>query len=222
MIREGSSMDDSLLTVKNLSAWYDRERKVLSDFSLELLEHEAVGLIGLNGAGKTTFLKVLSGLLSGFDAEGIWFQGRPVRMREQSFKLCRYTVFDEDHSFQYFTFREYLTYVSHAYGEKLSGVGELVKGFGFERYEDVLLKELSTGNRKKVFPHHCICTEAEAAFTGRTGEWAGFSEYRVPVPADFRVSGIWDSAVFLPCAGKYCTDCRPGDGAGKRADPAKL
>ena len=67
------------------------------------------------------------------------------------FKLCRYTVFDEDHSFQYFTFREYLTYVSHAYGEKLSGVGELVKGFGFERYEDVLLKELSTGNRKKCF-----------------------------------------------------------------------
>ena len=144
-------MDDSLLTIKNLSAWYDRERKVLSDFSMELLEHEVVGLIGLNGAGKTTFLKVLSGLLSGFDAEGVWFQGRPVRMREQSLKLCRYTVFDEDHSFQYFTFREYLTYVSRAYGEKLSGVGELVKGFGFERYEDVLLKELSTGNRKKCF-----------------------------------------------------------------------
>lgn len=81
-------MDDSLLTVKNLSAWYDGERKVLSDFSMELLEHEVVGLIGLNGAGKTTFLKVLSGLLSGFDAEGVWFQGRPVRMREQSFKLC--------------------------------------------------------------------------------------------------------------------------------------
>lgn len=144
-------MDDSLLTVKNLSAWYDGERKVLSDFSMELLEHEVVGLIGLNGAGKTTFLKVLSGLLSGFDAEGVWFQGRPVRMREQSFKLCRYTVFDEDHSFQYFTSREYLTYVSHAYGKKLSDVRELVKGFGFERYEDVLLKELSTGNRKKCF-----------------------------------------------------------------------
>ena len=48
-------MDDSLLTVKNLSAWYDRERKVLSDFSLELLEHEAVGLIGLNGAERPHF-----------------------------------------------------------------------------------------------------------------------------------------------------------------------
>ena len=52
-------MDTAFLTIKNLSAWYNDEKMVLSDFSLELKEHEVVGLIGLNGAGKTTFLKVL-------------------------------------------------------------------------------------------------------------------------------------------------------------------
>ena len=56
-------MGAALLTVKNLSAWYRNEKMVLADFSLELTAQEAVGLIGLNGAGKTTFLKVLSGLL---------------------------------------------------------------------------------------------------------------------------------------------------------------
>lgn len=55
-------MEKTLLTIENLRAWYKKENKVLSGFSVELKKHEAVGLIGLNGAGKTTFLKVLSGL----------------------------------------------------------------------------------------------------------------------------------------------------------------
>ena len=49
-------MKNSLLDVNGLNTWYDREKMVLSNLSLELNEHEAVGLIGLNGAGKTTFL----------------------------------------------------------------------------------------------------------------------------------------------------------------------
>ena len=57
----------------------------------------------------------------------------------------------EDNSFQYCTFREYLSYVFSAYGNALPDVSELVQGFHFEDYTDVLLKELSTGNRKKVF-----------------------------------------------------------------------
>ena len=59
-------MEDLLLSVRHLYAWYQKEQMVLSDLSLELRKHEAVGLIGLNGAGKTTLLKVLSGLHGGF------------------------------------------------------------------------------------------------------------------------------------------------------------
>lgn len=144
-------MGGSLLTIKNLSAWYDNKKTVLADFSLELAEHEAVGLIGLNGAGKTTFLKVLSGMLSSFCSEDILFYGRQINLREKDFKFCRYTVFAEDNSFQYFTFWEYLSYVFSAYRKGLPDVSELIGGFHFEDYTEVLLKDLSTGNRKKVF-----------------------------------------------------------------------
>ena len=140
-----------LLSIKNLSAWYDGEKMALKGLTLELAEHEVVGLIGLNGAGKTTFLQVLSGLFPTFRSDGVWFCGRSVTFRERNFKLCRYSVFAEDNSFQYFTFREYLSYVFSAYGRALPDVSELVQGFHFEAYTDVLLKELSTGNRKKVF-----------------------------------------------------------------------
>ena len=144
-------MGEALLTVQNLSAWYTEGKMILSDFSFELAEHEAAGLIGLNGAGKTTFLKVLSGLLPTFCADGIRFCGSPVDFRKQDFKRCRYTVFAEDSSFSYFTFREYLAYVCTAYARKMPDVSELVRGFHFEEYTDVLLRELSTGNRKKAF-----------------------------------------------------------------------
>lgn len=144
-------MERHLLTIKNLSAWYNSKKMVLSDFSLELAEHEVVGLIGLNGAGKTTFLKVLSGMLTSFYSNGIWLYDRHVNLREQDFKFCRYTVFAEDNSFQYFTFREYLSYVFSAYRKELPDVSELLRGFHFENYTDVLLKDLSTGNHKKVF-----------------------------------------------------------------------
>ena len=91
-----------LLSIKNLSAWYDSEKMALKGLTLELAEHEVVGLIGLNGAGKTTFLQVLSGLLPTFRSDGVWFCGRSVTFRERNFKLCRYSVFAEDNSFQYF------------------------------------------------------------------------------------------------------------------------
>ena len=144
-------MDGNILEVQNLSAWYSQGKNVLSGFSLQLRPHEVVGLIGLNGAGKTTFLKTLSGLHEGFRCDSIRLNGQTVGFRDKGFKLRRYTVFAEDNSFQYFTFREYLAYASAAYKTKLPDVTELVRGFHFEDYTDTLLKDLSTGNKKKAF-----------------------------------------------------------------------
>lgn len=144
-------MNGNILELQNLSAWYSEGKDVLSGFSLQLRPHEVVGLIGLNGAGKTTFLKTLSGLHEGFRCDGIRLYSRPVSFRDKDFKLCRYTVFAEDNSFQYFTFREYLSYVAAAYKKKLPDVSELVRGFHFEEYTDTLLKDLSTGSKKKAF-----------------------------------------------------------------------
>lgn len=144
-------MANSLLAIKHLDAWYHKEKMVLSNLSAELSEREVVGLIGMNGAGKTTFLKLLSGLSSSYRSERICFHGRPVNLRGRDFKTSRYTVFAEDHSFGYFTFREYLSYVFSAYKKKLPDVSELVHGFCFEEYVDTLLKDLSTGNQKKAF-----------------------------------------------------------------------
>lgn len=145
-------MDNSnLLTLDRLSVWYSPGKNVLDDFSLLLGEHEIVGLIGLNGAGKTTFIKTLSGLVSSFQIGAALWQGTAFSFRDRTFKESRYTVFAEDHSFGYFTFREYLSYAAASYGVKQPDFSELARGFHFEQYVDVLLKELSTGNLKKAY-----------------------------------------------------------------------
>lgn len=140
-----------LLVLINLSVWYTRGRPVLENLSLELGANEVVGLIGLNGTGKTTFIKTLSGLLDSFQIETALWQDKPFVFRDKGFKKDRYTVFAEEHSFQFFTFREYASYVAASYRKKLTDIDELVQGFHFEDYTDVLLKELSTGNLKKAY-----------------------------------------------------------------------
>lgn len=51
-----------MLEVKNLNAWYD-ESHVLHGLDFEVREGEVVTLLGRNGAGKTTALKSIMGLL---------------------------------------------------------------------------------------------------------------------------------------------------------------
>ena len=88
----------NLLSLSGLSVWYSPGKNVLDDFSLELGDHEIVGLIGLNGAGKTTFIKTLSGLISSFQIGAARWQGAAFSFRDRTFKESRFTVFAEDHS----------------------------------------------------------------------------------------------------------------------------
>ena len=65
-----------MLQVKNISCRYGAVI-ALRDVSFLVSENEIVTLIGANGAGKTTMLRCISGLLAPFHGE-ILFGGRPI------------------------------------------------------------------------------------------------------------------------------------------------
>lgn len=65
-----------LLSVKNMTVYYGKA-KAVSNVSLHVAEGAGVTIIGSNGAGKSTILKALSGLIPLTSGE-IWFQDRRI------------------------------------------------------------------------------------------------------------------------------------------------
>lgn len=60
-----------ILELKNVSAGYDHE-VILHQVNLKIYEHDFLGIIGPNGGGKTTLLKVILGLLKPYSGEVIY------------------------------------------------------------------------------------------------------------------------------------------------------
>ena len=54
-----------MIEFRHVSFGYDSARAVLDDLSFTIRDGESVGLIGANGAGKSTVMKLLTGLVSG-------------------------------------------------------------------------------------------------------------------------------------------------------------
>ena len=66
--REPRAMPTSLLRLDKASTGYG-EVTVLQRLEFSLIPGQRIGLLGLNGAGKSTFIKLLAGELSAFDGE---------------------------------------------------------------------------------------------------------------------------------------------------------
>ena len=54
-----------MIVFENVSFSYENGHPVVENLSFSIRDGEAVGLIGANGAGKSTIMKLLLGLLSG-------------------------------------------------------------------------------------------------------------------------------------------------------------
>lgn len=55
-------MTNPIIQLTDISASYD-EKTVLSHINLTVYEHDFLGVIGPNGGGKTTLIKIILGLL---------------------------------------------------------------------------------------------------------------------------------------------------------------
>ena len=81
-----------MIEFQKVSFAYERERPVIRDLSFRVAEGESVGLIGANGAGKSTVMKLLLGLLTGegqilVDGTAVTKQTLPEIRRKLGFVL---------------------------------------------------------------------------------------------------------------------------------------
>ena len=80
-----------MIEFQNVNFAYEKGKEVLHDMSFRIEKGESVGLIGANGAGKSTIMKLLLGLLYGEGKvliDGVEVKRRRLARSAQSSVLC--------------------------------------------------------------------------------------------------------------------------------------
>ena len=76
-----------IVEIKELTKTFDTVT-ALDDVSLEIGEGKIIGLLGSNGSGKTTMLKILAGLCMKYEGK-VHIDGRsPGALRNQRLHIC--------------------------------------------------------------------------------------------------------------------------------------
>lgn len=125
-----------MLEVRNLNVNF-KNQKVLQGFNLNIENGEIVGILGKNGAGKTTFFESLF--------RNVKFSGEII-LENQHLKREQISYLEtENYFYPYITGKEYLSYFS---GNKNSKHIELIEKFNLPLNEFV--QYYSSGMKKKL------------------------------------------------------------------------
>jgi len=139
------------LSVRSITVKYGRFT-ALEDLSFDVLEGEIFGLIGPNGCGKSTCLKVLCGILKPNEGS-IFFQGREVKpWKKELSKVIGYAP-QENSFFEKLTVKENLEYFANLYnlkGDLDDLISRVLEYLGIAEKIDTLAKNLSGGMKRRL------------------------------------------------------------------------
>lgn len=133
-----------VLSVNQLSGGYSRKRPVLHDVSFDMNAGELVGLVGLNGAGKSTTIKHILGLLDPFSGE-IRIDGKTIREDKMSYRQSIAYVPEMPELYEQMTLEEHLQLTAMAYH---------LDRKTYEQRSEHLLKLFQMEKKKRWFPIH--------------------------------------------------------------------
>ncbi len=126
-------------------------RPALLDLDLEVRSGEILGYVGPNGSGKTTTLKLLTGLLRPDRGEA-WVLSRPLAERSWRFEVGYLP--EHPYLYDYLTPAEYLDYVGRLFGfpaaRRRERTRELLAVVGLERSADLPMRRFSKGMVQRV------------------------------------------------------------------------
>ncbi|MCH5317439.1 MAG: ABC transporter ATP-binding protein [Eubacterium sp.] len=143
------------IKVENVSFGYEKGAEILSQISLHAKENDSIGIIGANGVGKSTLLKLLVGLYLNFDGS-IRIEDVPVQ--KSTLPLIRskigYVFQDSDSQLFMTTAYEDIAFAPRNYGlpenEVQSRVEQALRLTGIEHLRDKQIYKMSGGEKKLV------------------------------------------------------------------------
>ena len=161
-------MQSPVVELSNISHRFDA-RWAISDINIEILRGEYVGLVGPNGGGKTTSLKLILGLLKQTEGEVRVF-GKPAlrlsRSEKSQIGFVRQKAWDMDPSFPGTVMEVAGTalYPKIGFGRRLSGsqrdlIGKSLEQVGIGHLSHSLVRELSTGQQQRLYLARALACE---------------------------------------------------------------
>ncbi|SFF51338.1 ATP-binding cassette domain-containing protein [Thermoflexibacter ruber] len=128
-----------VLSIKDLTLAYQSERLILENLHLEIADGQVHGLVGINGSGKTSLLKCISGEIDFYKGKIFW-KGKALSYKEVAL------LETNNYFYHYLTGREYLQ-IFQAYQSQfdIALVNEI---FQLPLHE--LIDNYSTGMKKKL------------------------------------------------------------------------
>ena len=142
-----------MIQVTNLTKRYNLGTTVLNMPNLEIPKGQSFGLVGNNGAGKTTFFSLLLDLIQ--PSSG-YISNNEVRVdTSEAWKPFTSAFIDESFLIGYLTAEEYFYFIGDLHGQNKADVDALLKKHEEFFNGEILngkkyLRDLSKGNMKKV------------------------------------------------------------------------
>jgi ABC-2 type transport system ATP-binding protein len=142
-----------MIQVNNLSKTYNSGVQVLNIANLEIPKGQSFGLVGNNGAGKTTFFSLLLDLIQPSSGH---IKNKEIQVNtSESWKPFTSAFIDESFLIGYLTAEEYFYFIGDLRGQNKADVDSLMAKHEEFFNGEILknrkyLRDLSKGNQKKV------------------------------------------------------------------------
>lgn len=155
-----------MIEFRNVSFSYDRQKPVVEGLSFSIQKGESVGLIGANGAGKSTIMKLLLGLLSGDGqilVDGLELNRKNLAAIRQK---IGFVLQDSDNQMFMPTVYEDMCFGPLNYGlsreETDARVDAVLKSLGIEKLKHCYNHKISGGEKRMAAIATILAMEPEA------------------------------------------------------------
>lgn len=137
---ESETHREPLLSVRNFTKTFGSVRAV-NDINLDIYKPEVLGIIGDNGAGKSTFLSLLTGFNKA-DSGEVTYRGKPVVVRSPQTARSELKI---EMVYQHLELASDLTVWENLFlGEEICWLGLINKRFVMKRRAEKVLRDLNT------------------------------------------------------------------------------
>ena len=159
-------MEKKIVELKKISAGYDR-KIILKDINLEVRERDFIGVIGPNGGGKTTLLKIILGLIKPFNGDlTYFFSGNQKNNGSAIGYLPQQNSFDRQFPITVsevilsglISRRKFLRSLSRDFSDRLDEILELT---AMKDHRNRPIGDLSGGQMQRVFLGRAIISKPE-------------------------------------------------------------